>query len=150
VYSVGLWAVLAFRGGPVTPAQIGGVCLGHFAGAFLGLAAQRVQQADLHVEDDALQLHCVEVIDQRVGRSVAGDQLLPQRHSHCRTVGFTPTQEGRACASGLLCQLHGQQVEGVGVCLRQNVPLRQLDQVVAQGMALTGPFGKRPLTFKRL
>jgi hypothetical protein len=63
---------------------------------------------------------------------------------------LAPAQKRRACASGLLGQLHGQQVEGMPDCLLQHLPLRQANQLVAHGEALAGPGLKIPLTLKRL
>ncbi|RKL22905.1 hypothetical protein BFJ63_vAg19546 [Fusarium oxysporum f. sp. narcissi] len=135
---------------PVDTPQVSRFGLRGLAGALLGLTAQRVKEADLHIQRDALQLHRVQVVDQRGRRRRAVEQRFPQRHAHRGTVVVAPAQEGRACASGLLGQLHVEQREGIGPRLLQHAPMRQADQAVAQRRALVGPGLQTSLTFKRL
>src|SRR3989344_4216790 len=132
------------------PAQVGVFRLGGLAGALLGLPTQGVQQADLHVQRDALQLDRVQVGQQVDRRAGARHQLLPQGHAHGRAVVPAPAQERRSRASGLLGQSHGQQMEGMPTGLLQHLSLRQADQLVAHGEALAGPGLQVPFTFKRL
>ena len=77
----------------VDTAQVDRLGLGHLVGAFQGLAGNAVSQADLHVQRDALQLHRVEIVDQAIGRGRAGDEVLPQRHTHAGPVEVAPAQE---------------------------------------------------------
>jgi hypothetical protein len=97
---------------PVDTPQVSRFGLRGLAGAFLGLASDAVGQADLHVQHDALQLDRVQVVDQRGRRRGAASSDLPQRHAHGRAVEVAPAQEGRPCASGLLGQLHVEQMKG--------------------------------------
>jgi hypothetical protein len=78
------------------------------------------------------------------GVLVRGDQLLPQRNAHGRAVMLAPAKKGRACASGLLGQLDGKQVEGMPARLWQHLSLCQGNQLVAHGEALAGPGLKVP------
>ena len=71
-------------------------------------------------------------------------------HAHGRPVVSAPAQEDGSCASGLLGQFDGQQVEGVPACLLQYLSLCQGNQLVAHGEALAGPGLEVPFTLKRL
>src|SRR3546814_12440094 len=69
------------------------------------VCSSALQQADLHVQRDALKLDRVQVgqeVDRRAG---ARHQLLPQGDAHGRAVVLAPAKKRRACASGLLGQL---------------------------------------------
>lgn len=131
-------------------AQVGLIGLGQLAGAFARLARERVQQADLHVQHGPLHLDCVEIAYKPERRGWIGQHLLPQSHAHSAAVEIAPAEKGGACASLLLGQLDGQQVEGVAAGLWQHLPLRQCDKAVAQVFALAGPGFESAITFKGL
>ncbi|MNT40889.1 hypothetical protein D3C72_1772280 [compost metagenome] len=61
--------------------QVNRLGLCHVASAFLGVAGDAVGQADLHVQRDALQLHRVQVVDQRGRYCGVAEQRFPQGHA---------------------------------------------------------------------
>jgi hypothetical protein len=61
--------------------------------------AMLCSQADLHVQHDALQLHRIEVVDQRGRCRGSWQAASPTGHAHGRAVEVAPAQKGRPCAS---------------------------------------------------
>lgn len=108
-----------------------------------------MDQADLHVEGDALQLHLVEVLQQVFRGLVLAQHFRPHPDAHPPGCNVLPAKKGGACGRALLDESGGQKSEGRATNLGQQ-SLGKFKQTLLQGFALLRQLGQLPITFKRL
>jgi len=120
------------------PSPVNGIGLGHLLGALDGLSADGMDQADLHVQRDALLLQGMEIGQHGLWSLGVLTQLFPQLDPHSPGAHLLPTQENWASRSVLVRQPDRQQGEGIALGLGQDALLGQDVQVGGKGTALLG------------
>jgi hypothetical protein len=104
-----------------------------------------VQQADLHVQRDALQLDRVQVgqqVDRRAGLAIASHSATPMAERSCLR------QRRKVVPAPVVCWASSREQWKGCPRLLQHLSLRQPDQLVAHGEALAGPGLQVPLPLK--
>ena len=134
----------------VEPAKQRGLGLGHLLGTFSRLPRKGVRQADLHVDDDPLQLLLVEVTKQRGWRLWISDQILPDLNAHPGAIYPPPTKEYSPGLCALMFELSRQHRERLLAGLTQNMTHRYLDQIPPDLLTAFPQQVQIPLTLKRL